>query len=356
MSLKKQNISKLTILNCRENQYVTFPPQQSAPEVDVNVLAVRSAVRDADKRRLQIAYNMEVPRSMLFELKTRIPSVLSAVTLFAEKCQIARLVEDLKMAAVIRVGEVYDTATSYRLKTSQLSIFFRNSFVQYQKTVQAFIDAVVKVLRETKFKMPGSDELTTIPEVLREATSSIGVVLEKILQNIYTNMQFYYDAYVGMLVDVKLSMPIGDVLASNQFFGEVKETTRVLFLEFVKDLESLDTVLVKVGETLKAVAEKTQEFVDSVESEYLDAALVDINLKYHNFIIALKTVVEQFAALNMENLNSAFEYIIDVLVYVTEQVNNVVYGFLQQTSEEVKTYVTINDGVLGIDIPFSFQQ
>lgn len=306
--------------------------------------------------RLQLAYNMEVPRSMLFELKTRIPSMLSAVTLFAEKYQITRAVEELKMAAVTRVSEVYDTVTSYKLQTSQLSIFFRNSFVQYQKTIQAFIDAVVKILRETKFKLPGSDELTTIPEVLREVTSSIGHVLEKILQNIYTSMQFYYDAFVGMLMDVNLSMPVGDVLASNQFLAEVKKATSMFFLDFVKNMESLDIMLVKVGETLKAVAEKTQEFVDSVESEYLDVVLVSINAQYRNFIIALKTAVGQFAALNTEDLNEAFDYIIDMLIYVTDQVNSVVYGFLQQTSEEVQTYVTISDAILEIDIPLSFQQ
>lgn len=342
--------------NCGDNQYATIFPHQSAPEVDVNVLAVRSAVKDADKMRLQLAYNMEVPRSMLFELKTRIPSVLSALTLFAEKYQITGAVEGLKMAAVTRVGEVYNTVTSYKLETSQLSIFFSNTFVQYQRTVQAFIDAVVKVLRETKFKLPGSGELTTIPAVLREVTSSIGVVLEKILQNIYTRMQYYYDAYVGMLMDVNLSMPIGDVLASNQFFADVKKATSMFFLDFVKNMESLDVMLVKVGETLKAVAEKTQEFVDSVESEYLDVVLVSINVQYRNFITALKDVAGQFAALNMEDLNEACDYIIDMLIYVTDQVNNVVYAYLQQTSAEVQPYVTITDAILEIDVPLSFQQ
>lgn len=292
---------------------------------------------------------------MLFELKARIPSVLSAVALFAEKYQIARLVEELKMAAVSRVGEVYDTASSYKLQMSQLSVFFRNSFMQYQKTVQAFIDAVVKVLRETKFKLPGSDELTTIPEVVREVVSSIGVVLEKILQNIYTSMQFCYDAYVRMIVDVNLSLPVADVLASNQFLADVRKATTMFFWDFVKNMESIDTMLEKVGETLKAVAEKTQEFVDSIESDYLDAVLVNINLQYHSFIIALKTVVGRFAALRMEDLNNTCEDIIDMLIYVTEQVNVVVYGFLQQTSEVVQTYVTISDATLEIDVPFSFR-
>lgn len=320
----------------------------------MDVLAVRSVVKD-DKTKLQMAYNMEVPRSMLSELKTRIPSVLSAVTLLAEKHQIARLVEDLKAAAVVQVDEAYDTLISSNLQLSQLSVFFRISFVQYQKTVQAFIDAVVKVLRETKFKLSGSDELTTIPEVLKEVTRSIGVVLEKILQNIYASVQFYYDAYVEMLTDVNLSMPVGDVLASNQFFTELKKDTTVLFMDFVKNMESLDTMLVKVGETLKAVTEKTQDFVDLIESEYFNVVLVNINLQYLDFIVTLKSVVGPLADLNMEDLSSACEDIVDMLVYVTEQINNVVYGFLQQASEEVQTYVTVSGTILEIDVPLSFQ-
>lgn len=314
---------------------------------------MRSAVKD-DKTRLQIAYNMDVPRSMLLELKTRIPSVLSAVTLFADKHQITRRVEELKVAAAVQVDEVYATLSSYHLQMSELSVFFRNTFVQYQKTVQAFIDAVVKVLRETKFKLPGSDELTTVPEVLKEVTRSTGVVLEKILQNLYACLQFYYDAYVEMIMDVNLSMPVGDVLASNQFFADVKKATLMIFMD-LKNTESLDTILVKVGETLKAVTEKTQEFVDSIESEYLDVVLVHINLQYHDFIFALKAV-SQFDAPNMEDLNSFCEYIVDMLVFVTEQVNSVVYGFLQQTSEEVQNYVTVSGATLEIELPFSFQQ
>lgn len=320
----------------------------------MDVLAMRSAVKD-DKTRLQIAYNMDVPRSMLLELKTRIPSVFSAVTLFADKYQITRRVEELKVAAAVQVDEVYDTLSSYNLQMSELSVFFRNTFVQYQKTVQAFIDAVVKVLRKTEFKLPGTDELTTVPEVLKEVTRSTGVVLEKIIQNLYASLQFYYDAYVEIIMDVNLSMPVGDVLALNQFFADVKKATLMIFMD-LKNTESLDTILVKVGETLKAVTEKTQEFVDSIESEYLDVVFANINLQYLNFIFAFRDVVSQFVALNMEDLNSFCENIVDMLVFVTEQVNNVVYDFLQQTSEEVQNYVTVSGATLEIELPYSFQQ
>lgn len=340
--------------NCEENQYVTFFAQQSAPEVDVDVLAMRSAVKD-DKTRLQIAYNMDVPRSMLLELRTRIPSVLSAVTLFADKYQITRRVKELLVAAEFQLDELYESMRSYDLEMSELSVFYRNTFVQYQKSVQAFIDAVVKVLRETKFKLPGSDELTTVPEVLKEVTRSTAVVLEKILQNLYASLQFYYDAYVEMIMDVNLSMPVGDVLASNQFFADVKKATLMIFMD-LKNTESLDTMLVKVGETLKAVTEKTQEFVDSIESEYLDVVLAKINSKYIDFIFYLRVAVTSFVTVNREDLSYLCENIVDSLVFVTEQVNNVVSVFLQQTSEEVQNYVTVSGGTLEIELPLSFQQ
>lgn len=323
------------------------------------MLGIRSTVNDADSMRLQIAYNMEVPRTILLELKRRMPFILSAVTLFAEKYQVTRLVEESKMAAVTCISEVYNTLVNYELQMSQLSIFFRNTVIQYQKAVQAFIDAVTKLLRETKFKLPGSDKLTTVPEVFREVTSGIAVVLEKIIQNIYGNIQFCYNAFVEMIINVNLRIPVGDAVASNQFLVVVKKDIAIVFeklVDFVKKMDSLDIILEKLGETLKHVVEKTQEFVDLIEWEYLDVALVNINIQYHHFIIILKDAVGQVAVLNMEDVTIACEYIIDVLVYVTEQFNNVVYGFLQQTSEEVQAYMTISDGKLLMDVPFSFLQ
>lgn len=308
---------------------------------------------------LQMAYNMEVPRSMLMELKTRIPSILSAAVQFADKYQITRLVKDLKTTAGTRLGELRGAMNSFAFQPSNLSIFFRNSVDPFQRAVQDVIDAVVKFLRETKFMLPGSDELTTIPEVLREVTSSVAVALENIIQQIYVNTQFYYNAFVEMILSVNLSMPIGDALASNQFLAEVKKAITIVFdnmVEFVKNLESLDTALVKLGETLKAVVDKTQEFVDLVESDYLEDFFGNINMQYRNFIITMQNVVLWLASLTMEDVNNGCEYVIDIPIYVTVEVNNFVSDFLQQASREVQSYVTISGRMLEIEVPFSFQQ
>lgn len=308
---------------------------------------------------LQIAYNMEAPKAMLSELKTRLPSIISTFTMFADKYQITRNMEDLKNSVVNRVSEAYNAAITYDLQMSQLSIFFRNTIVQYQKTVQVFLDAVIKVLRETQFKLPGSDEMTTLPEVLNKLTSSIAAMLDTTIQSIYENMEVYYNSFIEMVSSVKLRMPVGDVISGSQIFDQVKTGLKNIFdelVDFVKNMESLDTMLVKIGETLKAVVEKSQEFVDSVKSDYLDSVFININILYRNFITAVKNVVDQISALNMEQLNNSIEYIMDMFIYVVDQFNNTVYGFLQQASVEAQAYMKVSDGRLEIDLPFPFQQ
>ena len=336
--------------------YSRYP---SAPDVDVDILVIRSSSKDADKMNLQIAYNMEAPKVMLSELKTKIPSIISTFTSFANKYQITRNIEDLKDAVVTRVSEAYNAAINYDIQMTQQSIFFRNIIVQYQKTVQVFLDAVIKVLRETKFKLPGSDEMTTLPEVLKKLTSSIAAMLDTTIQRIYENMEVYYNAFVEKISSVKLRMPVGDAITGSQIFDQVKTGLKNIFdelVDFVKNMESLDTMLVKIGETLKAVVEKSQEFVDSVKSDYLDAVFLNINVVYRDLITAMKNVVDSISALDMESFSNVFEVIMDRFIYVVDQFNGIVYGVLQQASEEAQIYMKVSDGRLEIDLPFPLQQ
>ncbi|KAI3364234.1 hypothetical protein L3Q82_011034, partial [Scortum barcoo] len=331
----------------------------SAPEVDVDILLIRSSPKDADKMNLQIIYNMMTPKAMLSELKTRFPTIISTFTMFADKYQITRNMEELKNSVVERISDAYNAAINYDVQMSQLSIFFRNIIVQYQKTVQVYLDAIIKVLRETQFKLPGSDEMTTLPEVLKKLTSSIAAMLDVTIQSIYENMEVYYNSFVEMISSVKLRMPVGDAITGGQILDQVKTIIKNIFdevVDFVKNMESLDTMLVKIGETLKAVVEKSQEFVDSIKSDYLDAVFININALYRNLITVTKNVVDQISALNMEQLNNAFEYMMDMFIYVVDQFNNTVYGFLQQASEEAQAYMKVSEGRLEIDLPFPFQQ
>ncbi|XP_041814966.1 apolipoprotein Bb, tandem duplicate 1 [Chelmon rostratus] len=331
----------------------------NAPDVDVDMLVIRSSSKDADKINLQIIYNMDVPKLMLSEVKTRLPSIINAFTVFADKYQITGNMVELRNTVVDRINEAYNTAINYDVQMSELSIFFRNIIVQYQKTVQVFLDAVIKVLRETQFKLPGSDEVTTLPEVLKKLTSSIAALLDMTIQSIYENMEVYYNFFVDKISSIKLRMPVGDAITGNQILDQVKTAFKNIFnelVDFVKNMESLDTMLVKIGETLQAVVEKSQEFVDSVKSDYLDEVFININVLYRNLITVLKNAVDKISALNMEEFNNQFEKVMDMFIYVVDQFRQTVYDFLQNASAEAQTYMKVYEGRLQIDLPFPFQQ
>merc|ERR1719315_233146 len=94
----------------------------SAPEVDVDMLVIRASSKDTDKMNLQIAYNMEAPKAMLSELKTRLPSIISTFKTFtftfADKYQITKTMEDMKNSVVDRLSEAYNAAVNYDLQMS----------------------------------------------------------------------------------------------------------------------------------------------------------------------------------------------------------------------------------------------
>ena len=329
--------------------------RQSSPDVDVNMLVIKSSSVDADMMKVKVDYNMEAPKAILSELKMKLPSIISALKKFTDNYWSTRSVEELKNAAVKRLNEVYNAAIHYDIQMSELSIFFRNIIVEYQKTVQVFLEAVTKVLRETQFKLPGSNELTTLPEVLKRLTNGIAAMLDVAIEKIYVKMEVCYNWSVEKVRNVKVSMPFGNVITGNQILGEVKVAFRSFsegVVDFVKNMESLDTMLVMIGENLRAVVEKSQEFVDSVKSDYLDAIVANINIRYREHITVIKNVVDRIAAFDMEQFKDTLDTLLNVFISVVDQFNNNVYGLLQQASEETHAYIKVNGGRLEIDIPF----
>ncbi|XP_028254055.1 apolipoprotein B-100-like [Parambassis ranga] len=321
--------------------YARYP---SAPEVDVDILDIRSSLKDADSINLQVAYNMEAPKAMVSELKMKIPSILSSLKAFADRYQITSRIEMLTDSASRLLSEAYNVAVNYDAQMSQLSVLFRNTIVQYQKTVQAFLDAVIKFLQETQFKLPGSNEMATLPEVLKKLTSSVAAMLDTYIKMIYENMEVYYNTFIEQISSVKLQMPVGDAVTGGQIIDQVKAAYRQIFdwlVDFVKNMESVDTMLMKVDETLKAVVEKSREFVDSVDSDYLDAVLINVNDFYRSLVTFIKNEVDKLPVFSMEEFTRACESFMDMFIHVIDQFNSAVYGFLQQASEEAQAYMKV---------------
>merc|ERR1712121_296357 len=136
----------------------------SAPEDDVEILIFRASAKDGDKMNLNVAFTVEAPETMVHGLKESFPAIVSTLNDFGEKYPLIGNVTGLKSAIVNLVEETYTTVNNQAPDLTQVSILFRNTVVQYQKIVQVFLDNAAKFPRETQFKLPGSDEMTTLPE------------------------------------------------------------------------------------------------------------------------------------------------------------------------------------------------
>merc|ERR1719341_2308258 len=333
----------------------------SAPEDDVDILILRASAKEGDKMNLKVAFNMEAPEIMITGLKERLPAIVSTLNDFGEKYQLIGHVTGLKSAIVNLLEETYTTVNNQAPELSQLSILFRNTVVQYQKIVQVFLDTAVKFLRETQFKLPGSDEMTTLPEVLKKLTGTVATVLEKAIQMMLVNAELTFNAMVDMLSNIQVTMPIGDVMSGAQMIDQFRDTVKAILnqvVDLVRNMESLDMILEKLGETLKVIVDKAQEFVDkSLKSDTLDAVAIYINAFYGNLVTLLKKVMDQASTVvDMEYLNSTIDYLMEVFKSVVGLLSNTVSEFMQKAPAVFQEYVKVEGGRLEIDLPFYLRQ
>ncbi|XP_030628767.1 apolipoprotein B-100 isoform X1 [Chanos chanos] len=327
----------------------------SAPEDDVDILSIRAAAKEDKKMHLQAAYNLEAPHEMIMGLKERLPAITSSITGFADKYGILGAVRGLWATIVNGITEAYTAASAHAPELSQLSILFRNVIVQYQKTVQIFIDAAVKILRETHIQLPGMEEKTSLPEICQKVTSNVATVLEQLVQVITDNLEVYLTPIIETISPVQVVLPSGEVMTGTQILDHVKSTLKTLStqaVELVRELESLDVILQKLGETLHAVVEKAQEFIDNIKSDILDTAAVYLNAYYANLVTVVKSLLEMVdAELTIEKLNEIIGHCLDYVMSILSTVISTVAGVLPTDG-----LVKVNDGKLEIELPFPFHQ
>lgn len=316
----------------------------------MEILTIRAAAKDGDKLRLQAAYNLDAPKDILAGLEERVPAITSTLINFLEKYGIVSTLENVKNTLVSVVTEAYNTAVSHAPDMSQLSILFRDVVVQYQKTVQILLDAAVKFLRETQIELPSLGKVT-LPEIVHKITTNVGAVLEQLLQVITENLQTYLGPIVDTVSSIQVTMPSGEVLTGAQILDQVRAIQSQV-VEMVKNLESLDHILEKVGQTLRDVVEKAQGFVDNLHSDILDTVSLYINTLYHNYLTVLKTVTEHVdSLLHVQEVNDTIKHALEFVMSVVDQILTRVAAILPQGVDNA--YLKVSDGKLEVELPFS---
>ncbi|XP_067098265.1 apolipoprotein B-100-like [Osmerus mordax] len=331
----------------------------SAPEDDVDILIIRSFVKDADRMYLQVIYNTKAPNGMLQGLKEKIPAITSTLASFADKYELIGPIKGLK-SSIVQITEAYNSAINDdMIQLSQISMFYRDVVVQYQKTIQVILDAAVKFLKETQFKLPVSEEMTTLPEACNKLISSLSDTINQGFLIMDANLGVYINALIEMMSSIKISTPTGNVMTGVEILDVIKTNLRIIYVEtgyMVNRLESLDMILLKIDETIQEIIEKAMEFVDTLESDYLDSVLVYVNILHRRLLIIIKNGLNKISTLNMEHLNSNIDYVLNMVMSVLSEFNNTMSLFLKEAYVEAQADVKVNEERIEINLPFPLNQ
>ncbi|XP_076874065.1 apolipoprotein Bb, tandem duplicate 1 [Brachyhypopomus gauderio] len=283
----------------KANLYGSYP---SSPGEYVDFFILR--LRNEDET-FHTYFRDEAPSELIRGLQERIPAITSAIANFADKYGILSAIKEVRTAIVHAVSEAYTAASNHSPDLSQLSILYRNVIVQYLKAIQTLLNAAVKFLRETQIKLPGMDA-ATVPEISQKLRMNIVMVIEQIMKAINENL----DAYSDTIGSVHFNLPRFHVITAEEIFNY----TLNIAVDFTKHMDSIDVVLEKLSHTLQKAVEKAQEFVDSIQSDIIDTALVYINTYYTNIITLIKNWIEKIdAMLTIDELNANAEFVLDLI-------------------------------------------
>ncbi|XP_070782434.1 apolipoprotein B-100-like [Enoplosus armatus] len=325
----------------------------SDPGKDVDIFIIRASAKDADKMNLKMVFNMDAPDIMLSGLQERLPAITSCLSSFAEKYQLFRHVVQLKNIIIDYTEEAHNIANNHAPHLSQVSILFRNTVVQYQKTVHVFLDAAIKILRETHVKLPGSEKMTPLIEVLNKMTSSLTTMLERTIHLVAVNVEYAFSVVIGTISKIQVTMPIGDVMAGAKVIDEIRNRVKTMpnpIVDLLKNLENIDMFLNKLGDTFKFFVDKAQDFVDNtLKSDVLDAIAVYINAFYDKYVSLVK-IITRYAhrAVDIEYINGTINYILDIFRSVVNQFNYTVTDYLQKAPAQYRSYVKVKGRKLEI--------
>ncbi|KAF5891255.1 apolipoprotein, partial [Clarias magur] len=197
----------------------------SAPKNEIDILSVNVVANGDRKIHFQADCNLEAPTKMILGMRKRLNLITSIVTNFAEKSGILEAFNGLKSVLVTALNEAYTISNNHTPDVSRVSVLFRNIVGQHQKAIQQLLDAAVTFLRETQIKLPGMKE-ATVPEICKQIKSSIAEALEDVIQSVKT-------------------------LIGDENFGYL-ENALIRSVNMIKQLESLDVILEKLGEVLQA--------------------------------------------------------------------------------------------------------
>ena len=130
---------------------------------------------------------------------------------------------------------------------------------------------------------------------LAEICKKIQLVVVEMLRNFGNNLEVYFSPIMDNFNTIQLTFPNGKVMTVAEFQQNVQSILRsnlVMIADAMKQIESPDVVLKKLGQTLQEVVEKGQEFVDKMNLSLLEDIAAAINTFYQELMKIIEDISE----------------------------------------------------------------
>ncbi|XP_060946991.1 apolipoprotein B-100-like [Limanda limanda] len=367
----------------------------SEPTTDIDILSVKMSVMNSEKLNIQTTWNMEMPYDMMLEVKSHVPRAVELVsgpayyTYKEINRKAGRLVESIERAskrgrvvfkrAVDKLATVDPSAVMTDVTYTTIMILRNN-----QKRVEAIIDAIVKVLRETKFQIYGYEQRLSGLEIYQKLSAFVADVSEEAVQKIPQYFSYIFGSVLDFIRAIEFTLPGSNhIVSGGEILDDLSVAMRNTQDRVIVTVRKLGNIQVediqeKFSLFLQFITEQSEMFLHTVKSqnvEKISAFVADVyNDAINSPVVAdvarqieeytrivleyLKTVRAKIqnivSDMSTEQLNVDLQSWIDSLVKHMNAFHNNVVDVMKEKSKSVEPFVRVSDRQMDIDIPLPF--
>ncbi|KAM4521771.1 apolipoprotein B-100-like [Odontesthes bonariensis] len=369
--------------------YGRYPTE---PTTDVDIFGLKVSVMDSEKLNLQTTWNMELPYEMMLELKKHVPTIMDMVSDSGVRVnnKIKRLVRGLKgsFEKARRQGKaMYRRAIDY-LALADLSdvmkpVLDKTTFIfrEYQKKVELVLDAVVKFLRETKFRIPGYKQRLSGLEVYQKCSAFVADVSEEAVQKIPEYFASTFATVLDQFQAIKFTIPGSDhIVSGKEILDDLLVALRkiqdkvILIVRKLGDIQ-LEDIIKNCSAFMQFITEESVKFIQVLQFQDIESLSNFVNDVYNDAMNSPvvadvaeqvkeihRIIMEYFQYLSdrtyaimgdmsAEQLRADIQSWIDLSVKRINAFHNNVIRSLKQKSESLEPYVRVSERQIEVDIP-----
>ncbi|XP_034017680.1 apolipoprotein B-100-like [Thalassophryne amazonica] len=362
---------------------------------DVEILAVKMSVINAEKLNLQTTWDMELPNEMLVGLKKYVPAISAVVAecttkTYNKMSKYASYIEGPFDRARKQTKVMFKTAADKFAGVQSLSqgmtvVTDRTVWIfkEYQKKIEKLFDAIVKFLRETKFKVPGYEHKLSGLEMYQKFSVFVAEFSEDAIETIPEYFISTFSPALDYFSATEFTFPGSNhILSGEEILNDLSVALKKIQAQMiivVRKLGSLqlEDIMKQLSEIMQLTIAKGNQLLhilkthnsnlsswvmdiynDAVNSRVMEdithhvGKALRIILQYVNTVKA--KIRHIFADVSIEQFQADIQSKIDSLAKHLNVFHNNIIEFLEDKSKCFTQYVKVSERQMEIDVPFPF--